>query len=431
MSDIPANPFIYGRPVIGKEFFGREAEIRTVLSRVHNRESTAIVGEPHIGKTSFLIRLKDRQVLSDALGEEFAKKIIPYFINLQDCPSSYAPQDFWDDVLSPLLKDKTTKKLLGSLLQDAQTTHYNRQSVEKIFTTLADVGYFLLLLLDEFDVLLKIKGLQSSTFFNGLRGIMSLTGGLVIITASRLTLIEMNDHGKKILEVGSPFFNTLAEIRLKPFDDKTIEKLLSQSAVADVAQKQIQRIAGRHPFVLQAMAAAFVQDPNTTRASEECYKQIKFHFKDIWSQLPDQVCIPAVILCLNENQNKIGSSSFRVEQVLKNKIKFRDALKKLEELGEVEKITKTSFWQFDWDTFFNDHQETWAVASLLFMWWVYDVIQNPDGSVAEFLKNKQLNGFLTDSEWEKLLSGAQYITNIAMFMEKNIKLFEFLGTLKQ
>jgi hypothetical protein len=196
-----------------------------------------------------------------------------------------------------------------------------------------------------------------------------------------------------------------------------------------MAQKQIQRIAGRHPFVLQAMAAAFCQDPNISRASDECYKQIKSYFEEIWSRFPENARIPAVILCLNENNNKVGGKSFHVEKVLQNKNKFRGAINQLEALGVIEKVAETSFWQFDRNTFFNDSQDTWAVSSLLFMWWMYDVIQNPDGSVAEFLKNKQLNGFLTDSEWETLLSSPKYITKISVFMEKNSRLFEFLGTL--
>jgi len=45
-------PFIYGRPVRPGEFLNREAELRTIFNRLRNGESTAVVGEPHIGKRS-------------------------------------------------------------------------------------------------------------------------------------------------------------------------------------------------------------------------------------------------------------------------------------------------------------------------------------------------------------------------------------------
>lgn len=430
MLDTPANPFIYGRPVIGKEFFGREPELNAVISRVRNRESTAIVGEPHIGKTSFLMNLMDKQTLSDMLGEEHAKKIIPHFINLHDCPPSYTPQKFWQDALQPLSQDRTMKKLLGSTLDDMQSKRYDRQSVEKVFRSLSNAGYLFLLLLDEFDVLLEIKGFKSTNFFTGLRGLTSLSGGLSIITASRLTIMKMNERGRDILDVGSPFFNTLVEIRLKPFDDKTIEKLLSQVETTARAYQQIQRIAGRQPFVLQALAASFVHDPDITRASNECYKQIKSHFVDVWDQIDEAIRIPLIILCLNENKNKIGGNSFRVERVLKNRDKFLIAIRQLEDVGIIEKVTKTSSRKIEWDTFFNDNQETWAISSLLFMWWMCEVVQNPDGSIREFLRDRKINGFLTDLEVEKLVSGAQHVTNITRFMEQNSLLFEFLKALK-
>ena len=52
-----ANPFSYGNPIRDPaRFHGRQAELRQIVNRLRSsaRESTSIVGERRIGKTSLL-----------------------------------------------------------------------------------------------------------------------------------------------------------------------------------------------------------------------------------------------------------------------------------------------------------------------------------------------------------------------------------------
>ena len=51
-----STPFVYGRALRPAEVLDRQDELRTIFNRVHNGDSTAIVGEAHIGKTSSLFR---------------------------------------------------------------------------------------------------------------------------------------------------------------------------------------------------------------------------------------------------------------------------------------------------------------------------------------------------------------------------------------
>ncbi len=48
------NPFIYGKPVSKEHFMGRKDVLQTLISRILTGQSSAIIGEPHIGKTSLL-----------------------------------------------------------------------------------------------------------------------------------------------------------------------------------------------------------------------------------------------------------------------------------------------------------------------------------------------------------------------------------------
>ena len=59
------NPFTFGNPIKDPtRFHGREADVRQVVNRLLSsaHESTSIVGERRIGKTSLLKHLENKQV---------------------------------------------------------------------------------------------------------------------------------------------------------------------------------------------------------------------------------------------------------------------------------------------------------------------------------------------------------------------------------
>ena len=70
------NPFIYGKPVPSEKYIDRRRELRTLFSRLRNGECTAVVGEPHIGKSSLLRYIQDQKVQQEWLGQEGLQVII-------------------------------------------------------------------------------------------------------------------------------------------------------------------------------------------------------------------------------------------------------------------------------------------------------------------------------------------------------------------
>jgi len=70
------NPFIYGNPVPVTQHVNRQRELRTLFSRLQRGESTAIVGEPRIGKTSLLRCLATPAVQREWLAAE-VERLIP------------------------------------------------------------------------------------------------------------------------------------------------------------------------------------------------------------------------------------------------------------------------------------------------------------------------------------------------------------------
>src|SRR5262245_43360399 len=138
MTSNKLNPFRYGKPVPPDRFIGRDEAKRTIFARINNGESTAVIGLPHIGKSSFLRYIRDEQVREAWLGEESGKYA---FIDL-DChllPSSYQPSDFWREVLAGVeeaFADETIHRQIRVVRQNS----YGSFSLKRLFDLLGRGG---------------------------------------------------------------------------------------------------------------------------------------------------------------------------------------------------------------------------------------------------------------------------------------------------
>ena len=94
-----ANPYTFGNPIKDPtRFYGREEDIRQIVNRLRSsaHESTSVVGERRIGKTSLLKHLDNPEVAA-GLGlppEEYCMVYID-FQGLTDI----TPERFWQRVL--------------------------------------------------------------------------------------------------------------------------------------------------------------------------------------------------------------------------------------------------------------------------------------------------------------------------------------------
>ncbi len=409
--------FIYGRPVKGEEFIGRFDELRAVCNRIRNGESTAIVGEPHIGKTSFLLRLADPLIYRQRFGSS-DPRIIPSFIDLQSISSRYDPPSFWGEALRPLIEHPKTaanRRKLEALVDE----NFPSIALERFFRSLAKANYTLVLLLDEFERLLVHPNFQDPSFFGLLRKLCTHIGGLLLVTASRMSVAEMNRYGRKLLDMGSPFFNNMIEVRLPVFDRTTSHALLSQAnnRLSDTDIRFILRTAGRHPFLLQAMTASLLEREGPDRyesAAEYFYERTAFHFEDLWIGLDDASRTTAVILCLLEFGGRVLGSDFNYGEI-ENVPAFGPELRRLADRGLAEKVSDG--WEFDFDNLLIWHGERWAVGCQAFSWWVRDVIlpnNRTIPSVDEWLTNQRYRGLLTQKQWDELVGAFKKVPEWAL-----------------
>ena len=93
---VRSNPFTYGNPIPDSgRFFGRSREVEQVFSRLRNEEfeSSSVVGDRRIGKTSLLNYLADPRVrAAHDLGPE---QYIFVYVDLQMVDEAMGPEQLW------------------------------------------------------------------------------------------------------------------------------------------------------------------------------------------------------------------------------------------------------------------------------------------------------------------------------------------------
>lgn len=411
------SPFVYGRPVRSDEFLNRRGDLRTILNRLRHVESTAIVGEPHIGKSSLLLKLSDEDTQQAYLGED-AYQITTCLLDLHPIGNAYTPAAFWREVLEPL---KETNAETGALplLEAAEDAGYTRRSLEKLFNHLGENSWQLAMLLDEFERLLIHPNFQDPAFFALLRSLATRTGGLSVVTTSRLSVAEMNERGRALLDAGSPFFNHAIELRLRPFDEVTVGTLLERGgpAFSPEDRRFIRRIAGRHPFLLQAMSAMLIESNGNDRqieAAERFYDLVSYHFDDLWRTLDDRTRTAAVVLSLVEMGGRASGQRWDCDEMEKVDA-FGPELRKLAERGLAEPVDEN--WHSDNGNLFRWRDEKWTVGTQAFAWWVGDVIISESRRVPaydEWLAEKRYRLFLTQEQWDLLIRTARAIPTSAV-----------------
>jgi len=114
-----ANPFTFGNPIKDPaRFVGRQAEIRQITGRLLSsaRESTSIVGERRMGKTSLLYHLAHPEVAA-GLGLTSDRYCMVY-IDFQGL-TDITPVRFWQRVLSKAARASCDAELAGRFKEAA------------------------------------------------------------------------------------------------------------------------------------------------------------------------------------------------------------------------------------------------------------------------------------------------------------------------
>jgi len=283
------NPFTFGNPI--KEparFHGRKAEIRQIVNRLLSsaHESTSIVGERRIGKTSLLYHLAHPEV-SARLGLTPDKFCLVYvdFQGLTDI----TPQRFWQRVLKKMSRSVCDESLKPSIEKLSERDEFDLFDLEDLFQASQDKGLTTVLMMDEFEYVTQNPNFKGD-FFGGLRA-LAIHHGVALIPSTRRELVEMC-HSDEIK--GSPFFNIFANVVLRPFTRPEVDELLTgytQDGLTSPEKDFVWSLGGGYPHFLQTAGYYLLEGKVQGLTENELEKyvignfdqQADAHYTYLWS----------------------------------------------------------------------------------------------------------------------------------------------------
>ncbi len=249
-----SNPFTYGNPISDpRRFFGRAREVKQIFGRLRNEEfeSSSVVGERRIGKTSLLNYLADPGVRA-AHGLEPERYAFVY-VDLQMVDDAMGPEQLWRRLLALMRRrcaDEGIRELLARLERSDRIDTFD---LDELFQEVDDRDQHVVFLLDEFERVTENVNFGPD-FYYGLRSLM-IRHQAALVTSSRLELIELC-HSEAVKS--SPFFNIFANINLRMFSDADWRLMVSRSLsgtdvrFSEPEMGQVLDLAGLHPYFLQA-----------------------------------------------------------------------------------------------------------------------------------------------------------------------------------
>lgn len=313
------NPFTFGNPIKDPaRFHGREAEIRQITNRLLSsaHESTSIIGERRIGKTSLLYHLSHPEV-GARLGLT-PDKFCMVYVDFQGL-TDITPTRFWQRVLKKMSRSICDESLKPAIEALSGRETFDLFDLEDLFEASQDKGLTIVLMMDEFEHVTQNPNFKGD-FFGGLRA-LAIHHGVALIPATRRELIDLC-HSDEIK--GSPFFNIFANVVLRPFPIKDAASLVDGylSNLEEIFPPEekdfILRLGGGQPFFLQ-IAGHYLVDAKTQglsarplfeRVVADFDQQADPHFNYLWSHCTESEKITLLgILALGQEKSKKKSGS--------------------------------------------------------------------------------------------------------------------------
>jgi len=337
------NPFTYGNPISDpRRFFGREHEIELIFSRLRNAEfeSSSLVGERRIGKTSLLNYLADVDVRRryDLLSGTH----MFVYVDLQIMNQEVTPVRLWQRLLRQMgrvCQDPTVHQAIDEIRQQDALDNF---ALADLFDIIDEKNQYVVFLLDEFEKV-TVNPNFGTDFFYGLRS-LAIQHHLALVTSSRRELIELC-HSDAIRS--SPFFNIFSNINVGLFTEEEARTLIDTSlagtgvAFSENIIQMIFRVAGFHPYFLQvACYHAFESYRRPLSEIERAqiiagklYQEAAPHVANYWHTSDEHEKIVLTVLSLLERRGRAGDQRFDLSNLREYYTRSEQTLSRLEKRG--------------------------------------------------------------------------------------------------
>jgi hypothetical protein len=404
-----SNTFFYGNPVSPDQFLNRRREVRRITGRIVNQgQSTAVVGEPRSGKTSLLDYLAAPEIRT-TLYDEGGERLLFSYLNAQTLGDEFSQPQFWEYALRPLQEQVVVPNPDSPLAQAYQTCQENKFGcfvLERLLAQTRTEEWRLVLLLDEFDALLHHQVLNCAEFFGSLRSLASRSrGALALVVASRRPLTDLNKDTQQFSRTGSPYFNFLDEMTLGPWPNKDVEALLRQAGdrFTPADRRFIVRVAGGHPFLLQAAASelweAYAEGSDDTgehrqQAGQVLYDKAALILEDTWRLWQPATRKAFTIVALADVALMLEQRQFYSLPLTRDKRDKRDVGRELRTLAKQGFVTKD-----------ERASAGYRIRPQAFLWWLTDELVRTvreETPFEDWLQKQELGVLLTHGEKEQL-----------------------------
>lgn len=397
------SPFIYGRALSPAEFSGRGPELNRLAGRLFTGQSIAVIGQPHIGKTSLLEFISDASARQKRFEEQFSRNLF-VFLDVLAAQGIRMQADFWRYVLSPLRNSEYSAQY-----EFAAQDGYSNFALEQVFDTLSQDGRRLILMLDEFDTLLSHPVLNNSDFYGGLRTLASRSGGFALVIAARRSLEQLNQLTQELNPHGSPYFNVFVEIQLGALKRDALTGLLDQGGdyFTRADRAYVERVSGGHPYLAQ-VAAAMLWDAHeeglTGReryrvAGQNLYRQVRHHFADTWNFWSNTTRKAVTAVALAEIPRLLGDHTFKVSELVED----------LDDYGEELDLLQVS------GTLAQTDEGEWQVAQDALLWWLADELRRnvrDETPFGDWIRAQHMDNLLTERDRQRLTQAAQSVVSL-------------------
>jgi hypothetical protein len=402
------SPFVHGGPVSPTEFLNRQRELRRVLNRLEKGQATAIVGEPHTGKTSLLRYVLDKvkrdSIIGSKLDRCWFREVDSHMLGRK-----FDQAAFWAFVLEPITVYFDSGEL-RSLYELASENNFGSFALKRLFAALDQANWRIVIMLDEFDALLNHPILNSAEFYGSLRSLTSRFASLALIIATRRTLNQLNVKTQEINPHSSPYFNIFTELRLGPLPKRDVALLLDQAGERfdDHDRQFISLASGHHPYLLQLAADIlweidFEGKQGLDRyrgAAEELRMQSEGHFADTWRSWSDAERKVIMAIALAQMSLLVDDHAFEWSNLIEDIDDYSPELRGLEKSGTV---------------FKNGSGSSRLLMQRALLWWLADEIKRlvrDETSFEEWLEEQEYDGVLTQKERRSLGQVARELAGV-------------------
>jgi AAA+ ATPase superfamily predicted ATPase len=318
------NPFTFGNPIRDPaRFYGRQAEVGQIINRALSsaRESTSIVGERRIGKTSLLNYLS-----SDDVAKKFdltPERFCLVYIDFQGL-SDITPLRFWQRIFKKMARSISQQNLVQEIETLLKNESLDIFDLEDLFEVISQQGLTTIFLLDEFEYVTQNPNFKAD-FFGGLRA-LAIHQNLALVTATRRELVDLC-HSEEIK--GSPFFNIFANVVLRPFSQEEVDAMihgyLDGSGLFFSLQEQevIANLGGGYPFFVQMAGNYMVESKRKNLAPELLFQEVSEnfdqqadpHFSYLWSHCSESEKITLLTLISLSRQKPSSKTQTNLENL--------------------------------------------------------------------------------------------------------------------